>query len=50
MTELTLRGKKQGNFGGKILNWFVGIDLETTFPQNVFYSIPGIEPLDAAEL
>ena len=42
--------KETGEFWGKILNWFVGIDLETIFPQNMFYSIPGIEPLDAAEL
>ena len=42
--------KETGEFWGKILNWLVGIDLETIFPQNMFYSIPGIEPLDAAEL
>ena len=42
--------EETGEFWGKILNWFVWIDLETIFPQNMFYSIPGTEPLDAAEL
>ena len=30
--------KETGKFWGKILNWFVGIDLEKIFPQNKFYS------------
>lgn len=50
IVDFTLQMKVTGKFQGKILNWFVGLDLGAIFPKNMFYYWHVIEQWDAAEL
>ena len=50
ITDFTLQMKVKGKFQGKILNWFVELDLGAISPKNMFYYWHVIEQWDAAEL
>jgi len=50
MADFTLQMKVTGKFYGKILNWFVGLDLVSDISQKYVLLLACIEQWDAAEL